>query len=1025
MHSRHNKDHVKGKGHLHLVALQRRLLSEAQAIVSEQHHANDGDSFPWGDADGPSDDDCNGGNEPRTNTNNKGDCWLTSAPGKLGDPALSLAAILRGSFPPDSKSPAFYESESKNPGQGAKYLTAIPFELKSTDVSTEEAVFHLKMAKFVTALSKTEQEDLAYCLLSVYNARVRDDEINIFVHTRPPLTTTDFTDFYGDSKKSIITNLPNPVIRKTVDQNHSYVTLTDVIQNMLADSTAVDQFQFETDVVTRGDDSACFDDAEPATVSQTRAAYSLFLDLKKNEDEGSGFVLFLWVKRWCDDFDPNNTKQSRNQVWLMTNTICAPPGENTGRNTFFMAIGQKGDDHQEIDKLFEEELEVLTKHGKTFYHGGRKELIRVKAGTVCVCVDRPERAALYQVGDHGGTFSCFWGHAVAVDGKCEDNCLPNCPFCRQRQLNNHLDAGSAMHLPDSPPPECEDAQCAAWNYLDTRFTSRVPNKYPTDYDQRVGTPEPPIGRDDFDEDARLPCIYLTVEWLRKATIFAHHQMKTKPPHPSRKQKFWTKENLKAFLRTCGITGKLVNDIYDSAQRNDDTPPLPYTWKNLKAIQLNHYAAMHTLFLGHAKSNYDMVSNVLSHFSLATAYGKQANKYLRDIQALRCNRFFDAQPLSTSTWGTGVWVSENYLFWVRALNFFCTLPALHDNLHTGKDNFEPAKRMVLRFCSASLVAISRIMSEKKTVGDMDAVVRIYLDTMVEMDRWLQETVVDTTAESDVLNGTGAPASGTVAQTGKKRKKKSKDTYNFCKSISLGILSAAEAHRFHGPAYLHWEGGWPGERKIQPAKPIIQRTKRATSDWQVITLRRLWQDNALSGLIEKADPETAAKVRQSRALEGHVRIYRNVSDVLEAIHRRKPMSGVLDNDGSVWVAYRPTVPEFNNDTTKTTQQPWTRSAVQLLKLDFDDSEEAGQLVSHLCWFAPFSVAPNVKMTLGSLLELKTCVDQYVLLLPKLGKDGEYENIFYVIGSKWTERVKGGTFAQLKLSPDLFKDWQPEER
>ena len=112
--------------------------------------------------------------------------------------------------------------------------------------------------------------------------------------------------------------------------------------------------------------------------------------------------------------------------------------------------------------------------------------------------------------------------------------------------------------------------------------------------------------------------------------------------------------------------------------------------------------------------------------------------MRDVQALRCNRFFDAQPLSTSNWGTGVWVSENYLFWVRSLNFFSTLPAILDSKHAGKGTFDQDTRMVLRFCSASLAAISRIMSEKKSVGDMDDVVKIYLDAMVEMDRWLHET-----------------------------------------------------------------------------------------------------------------------------------------------------------------------------------------------------------------------------------------------------------------------------------------------
>ena len=537
------------------------------------------------------------------------------------------------------------------------------------------------MTKFLTRLTKADQEGLAYCLLNVHNAK--DETLNIFKATRPPTSTEDFNDFYLNGKKSVTKHLPIPVVIKTDDQTHSYVTLTDVIQNMLAASTSVDQFQFESNMFPNGVDSDFFDDdAEPATISKTRAAYSLFLDLK---EEGPDFVLYLWIKRWCDDFDPNNTKQSRNQVWLMTNTICPPPGENKGCNTFFMAIGQKGDDHQEIDKLFEEEMKQLSAQGQTFYHGGRKEIIKVKAGKVCVCVDRPERSSLYQVGDHMGTFSTLWGHAVNVDGHCEDNCLPSCPFCRCKRLNQLL---CENHIGQQTSNGCPHNQCVSWNVMDPKFTSAAPADYPTACDQSEGAPPAPLGREIVPHRGhRLPCIYLTVPWLTQAVIFAHHQLKTHPPNTPPNARYWSKKNSTAFLRTCGIGSKLYNAIYDSAKAGDDHPPLPHSWSPKNALQLTHYAAMHMLFLGHAKSNYDMVNKFHVHYKLSATYGKQANKYLRDVQALRCNRFFDAQPLSTSSWGTGVWVSENYLFWLRTVNFFCTLPALLQGQLAGREKFQ--------------------------------------------------------------------------------------------------------------------------------------------------------------------------------------------------------------------------------------------------------------------------------------------------------------------------------------------------
>ena len=100
-----------------------------------------------------------------------------------------------------------------------------------------------------------------------------------------------------------------------------------------------------------------------------------------------------------------------------------------------------------------------------------------------------------------------------------------------------------------------------------------------------------------------------------------------------------------------------------------------------------------------------------------------------------------------------------------------------------------------------------------------------------------------------------STGDDAQPSKKRKKKMKHNYNFCKSNSLGILAVAEAHHYLGPAMLHWEGGWAGERKIQQAKPLLS-IKRATADWRRIVLENLWRENTLSGLIERMNGDKQA-------------------------------------------------------------------------------------------------------------------------------------------------------------------------
>lgn len=1064
---RNNRKHFDSKAHKHMVAQQQ--LSNAQATIDTD--TNDDFYIPDCNQQTPMDEECNIANE---NTASKSDDWLISIPQKLGKLALSLDEIKEsGSFPANSRAPEFYYFESQHPGQGAKYLTAKPFHVEPSMVGNEEAEFHLRMTKFLTRLTRSDQEELAYFLLKVCNSTSKDNNLNIFKSTRPPTSTEDFNDFYIKGKNSVTKHLPIPVVMKTQDRSHSYVTLTDVIQNMLAASTAVDEFHFETDMHSN---SSFFDGDTPASISTTRAAYSLYLELKKGEVD-TGFVLYLWIKRWSDDFDPNNTKQSRNQVWIMTNTVCPPAGEKKGRNTFFMAIGQKGDEHSGIEELFEKELSVLSGQGKDFYHGGRREIIKVKAGKVCVCVDRPERASVYQVGDHNGTFSQLWCHAVHVDGNGEDNCLPSCPFCRQKRLDSHLKLGLEV-------PSCNGEHCVSWNVMDSKFTSAAPAGYPTVFDERPGAPQAPIGREiitNSNQKQRLPCIYLTVGWLQEAVIFAHHQLKTRPPNSNARKRYWTKAMAVAYLRTCAIGTKLQNAIYDSAQNGDDRPPLPCSWSPGVALQLNHYAVMHMLFLGHVKSNFEMNNKFHLYYKISATFGKQANKYLRDVQALRCSRFFDAQPLSTSSWGTGVWVSENYVFWARAINFFSTLPAILNCKWSASPKFNEDLRMVMRFSSASIAAVSRIMSEKRHVGDMNNVVKIYLDTMVEMDRWIQNTSMDSLVSTSVVpvNNTGAPASNsavppeamltqsvsnTVVQVNNtgapvntsavppnganvhctsgavnstdvplnttavqttvtgKRKKRTKDSYNFCKSNSLGILSAAEAHRYFGPAVLHWEGGWAGERKIQPVKAELG-IKRVNADWQYLVLNTLWQQDRLSALIDEIGSRHSLDKDNRREMEGQLRVYANRDAVIDAVTSCMPLSAMLASDGSIWMAYRPTTEEFRNDSTKTTIKDWSRSALQLLKLKFND--DMAQLVSDLCWFAPVSVEMEEVLTLGSTIELKLHADQFLLLLPKLGATDEYQNMYYALGSKWTERIRGGSFEQPRLSKDLFKDWMPVER
>ena len=242
----------------------------------------------------------------------------------------------------------------------------------------------------------------------------------------------------------------------------------------------------------------------------------------------------------------------------------------------------------------------------------------------------------------------------------------------------------------------------------------------------------------------LRAIGLDVKWLQSALIFGHHNVKTRPPGGRTNKRFWTKANLSAYLRSCSCTGRLIGSVYLSAKNGDSFPPYPASWSDPLIFSKCHYAPMHMLFLGHVKSDIDMVSKWLGCYEILATFGKQANMYLQAVRNIRANRYFAAHPFSTSLWGTGVWVSENCLFWGRVMKFFLILPALNQQrLIINNEKYNIEIQMIKRFVSAPQACLCCIMSTERVVSDLQDIILLYMDAMIEIDglllhpHWMQD------------------------------------------------------------------------------------------------------------------------------------------------------------------------------------------------------------------------------------------------------------------------------------------------
>ena len=932
----------------------------------------------------------------------------------------TISELARLGFDSKSQTPYFLHYELKEKGLGMRYITGKAFGVSPHLVSEDEARFCLQTCSLLIGLTERQKELLATILTTAGNNG--NSDLSIFNTIRLPTSTEDFEKFFLVGKRSILSNLPHPIPRSTDDSTHSFVSLKDLLANEIGKATRYDEYDFMAKVYVGNDHSV-------PSISSTSLAKRMLIQMKEKEDmelnkpSTDEYTIYLWVREWRDDFDPNNTKSSRNQVWCNTYTISPPTSGNTyGSNTYFMGLSSKGDEHREVEEILAQEMDALSKNGLRLYHGGMRRIITVRINKLLISVDRPERTSMFQVGDHNGTYSTCWGFATHVDGSCQVNHLPSCQECRkkrEKRLMHQIPISSDNH---AIKDEVACSACSDWLIEDPKFVFLAPSDYPQRFDSRDGSPPPPKDRglwariediptsDDPTQDTNhtnqpdisseneqrhmkkrkkkqkkpmkriyLRTVRLSVTWLRTAVCFACHQIRTSLPGGRAGQMFWNKGNFSSYLKTCGLTNRLIDVLFSACSNEvaEFSTILPVCWNDLCSLAKCHYAPMHMLFLGHMKSNIEMVSNWLGKFNRLASFGKEANKYLIQIRSLRATKFFNAQPLSTSSWGTGVWVSENYLLGARIWKFLMSLPSISKNQVLTNESYRKEWMAIVRFMHAMSMAFTRLMTNKKDIPMLKDYILIYMDQMVIVDRIL--------ADSD-------------------RQKKNP---NYVKSNSLGILTCAEAHEDMGPAVLHWEGGWEGERKIQQMKPLLN-IKRSNADWTKISLTRLYQHDTLQWMLQQM-PASSEKIQtNNRSNESLIKIYKNRQELQDACDRNSILSVIYGIDEQIYAAYRPIGEDTGN----------TRRKIKIVRIGFDDNN--GEWTSSRCWTAPIRLEDESRVYESIHVLQQHVIDEVVLLLPQMNEDAlTFKNMYFGVGNKWRERSHDGLFRHPVIDNTLFGD------
>ena len=190
-------------------------------------------------------------------------------------------------------------------------------------------------------------------------------------------------------------NLPYPNIIEV--SNHSYVSVIEIISDALA--------------------------------------HDLSVVADNNEKENES--LQISFMRWSDDFEPyNGNKANRgNGIWVSTLTLILPSyKKECVHNTYLLAVGAKGDDHNLVEDRFQRDLKSINDHEVMFHSKKFNKKTKVSLVMIAYLADSPERHTLCSLTRGNGNYTLRWGYTF--DKKSLINYLPSCDKCLSKLESN-------------------------------------------------------------------------------------------------------------------------------------------------------------------------------------------------------------------------------------------------------------------------------------------------------------------------------------------------------------------------------------------------------------------------------------------------------------------------------------------------------------------------------------------------------------------------------------------------------------
>jgi hypothetical protein len=916
----------------------------------------------------------------------------------------------------------FFENEQK--GLGASYLVGFStFALRDVGhhLDKDEVELGILIASLASTLSRGERAKLSLCfskLVSTLNAKrsptkspatfpgLLQANWSVSVPTSPSLMRSRVM----EGSHAILANLPHPPV-KLIGTDHAYVSLKDIIADFLAHGTPYEKI--EKPALGEGVRRA----------GESRQAQQILERAKLLH--GNNPVVVLLLKRWRDDFQAlksNKGQKKGTAAWIGTVTISPPQGmkANSLRNTYPIALGPKGADHELVEQIFMEELRQLSNGSDDlFFDKASNQMTRVHAEIFVSLADQPERRGTCYVQLGNSTYHPRFGFCCDI-GSLEQ-CIRACHSCFKLLLQTT----------DGSPfvaPECN--KCTCWETTsELGILDMVPPKeYPVDLIPTSGKIRP---------------YQLTFPSLLFAVQVAHREIATGS---------WKKvETARTYLRLNCLSGQAIDAVVEHAQNANTFRILalsrqehpeafeaitaqrtaspdsferwkpPSLWTSGIDFELQIEAVMH-LLSGVIKAQTRAIQHWAACQNKKQSFLRYASGLLDPIQDLQLQ--WCKCPSYTGGKLPG-WVSENYMGLARVAKWFYSgLPILAtDQVFQEPLNLPQSKWLKkhnvgwlqargLDYAGSAVEVKERVRGYMDLEGGPPAVLpptgatvhetTTLIRAMSNMVSRLMSGCVTESQINDVERSIKIFLTRfccfdeLVYPQGPNKKPSWLAKYNFpC------LLNLVEIIRRFGPLRNVWEGGYQEEGYLRKTKRTLSNGLR--KNWQVNSMERMLESTALDVITDRTCTDLMRFEERTTCLSDSY-IYTGIGMLHRKLTEGAPLSVVLLENNSFGCLLR------NFDL----QRPEEELQYRFVEIDRGAHDSRINGLDYFRWQFDLQSHAIRFLDVGDMLG-------FGILLPHILVDGEAasfgkEGLYALITSEWEEMLADGSIGtQPVVSPE----------